>query len=392
MKHYLLVDVAGIGSDDALAIDGATISWVGRLENLPETYRDWPKVSVGHAAVLPGLIDCHTHLVFAGTRSHEYVQRADGASYLEIMQAGGGILSTVQKVRGASEESLIELALPRLRAMLRHGVTLADVKSGYGLDVENELKMLRVIKKLNELQPVELVPCFLGAHTIAPEYASDPDGYVDLLTQELLPEVARHNLAHSCDVFVEKGAFSLAQAERILTCARDLGFVLKMHAEQLTRQGSVALAARLGVKSVSHLEQTTPADLKMLSEHGIVAELLPLAQTYLGMEHTFNARGYMDLGGRVAVATDYNPGTAMCSNLQWAMRLAVSVSHLTCQEALDAVTLHAASALDKSNVGALSAGMQADLCVLKNSVADLFYDWDHNPVDFVIKKGQVIRS
>lgn len=335
--------------------------------------------------LLPGFVDCHTHLVFSGSRAHEFEMRSHGATYAEIMQAGGGIRSTMKATREASKQELIDLALPRLERMLARGVTTVEVKTGYGLSLESELKMLEVIAELEKLQPVELSPTFLGAHAFLD---SNQEAYVEHIINDMLPAVKQQNIAETCDVFIENGAFSVKQARRILEKALELGLYIRVHAEQLSHSGGALLAAELKAISASHLEYATLEDARALANAAVIAELLPTAQEFLGMKQLASGRMLTDAGVRVAVATDFNPGSAMCDDLQLAARLSITRGGLTCEEALLGITRYAALALGRDNIGTLEVGAQADFCLLLTSNwIDLFYDWSKNPIEIIFKKG-----
>ena len=327
--------------------------------------------------LLPGFIDCHTHLVFAGNRAHEFELRSKGASYSEIMAAGGGIRNTMQATRQASKQELIDLSLPRLARMRSRGVSTVEIKTGYGLSLESELKMLEVIAELRTLQPVELEATFLGAHAVPPEF--DADSYVKHVIKDMLPAVKSQNIAKHCDVFVEKGAFSVSQARQIFEKAQDLGLRVRIHAEQLSHSGGAKLAAELGALSASHLEYATQEDAKAMAEAGVVAELLPIAQEFLGVTQMASGRMLADQGVKVAVATDCNPGSAMCDDLLLAARLAVTRGGLSCEEALKGITAHAALALGRKDIGVIEPGAKAHWCLLDTSNwVDLFYDWSNS--------------
>lgn len=370
--------------------DDGRFSYVGPSANAPAYDEDTPVLDAKGNAALPGLIDCHTHLVFAGSRAHEFALRSRGATYAEIMKAGGGIVSTMRAVREASEDELVALAKVHLSRMLARGVTLVEAKSGYGLSLEDELKQLRVMKRLSREQPVEVSPTFLGAHALPPEYAGRREAYVDLVCEEMLPAVIEESLAVSCDIFVESGAFSVDDGRRVLTRAKDLGLGIRIHAEQLSHSGGAKLAAELGCLSAGHLEHVSDDDIRALAEAGVVAEVLSLAQVFLGMEQRIPGRKLADAGVPVAVATDLNPGTANSSDLHLAAGLAVTMCGLSADEALLGITKNAARALGRDDVGTVEVGKRADLCVLDTPTAyDLVYEWGQNHVVQVVARGVV---
>lgn len=378
----------GLINDAAVLIENGTIFWLGPLADLPKNISFSQSIDANKAIVVPGFIDCHTHLIFAADRCHEFYLRSWGKSYGEILQAGGGIVSTMQAVRASSIDELILLARPRLQRMLERGVCTIEAKSGYGLSTVDEIKMLEALKRLNSEGPVSIEATFLGAHALPPEYGGKRDFYVDVLVNEMLPAVKAHGFARFCDVFVEEGAFSVADGRRILSAAQKYDLLPRVHAEQLTHQGAAALACEVGALSASHLEHINADDIELLAKNKVVAEVLPIAQEYLGMKKLAPARELCDAGVAVAVATDFNPGSAMCDDLLLAARLAVTRCALTCEEALQAITINAAKALGRDNIGHLSVGSKADLCFLDcASVWHLLYDWSINPVSMVIKDG-----
>lgn len=368
-------------------VDGA-ISYAGPARQLEGA---WALAEIRDArggAVLPGLIDCHTHLLFAGSRAEEFALRSKGASYAEIMAAGGGIRNTMNAVRAADVPTLVSICRPRLDYMLRHGVTTVEVKSGYGLSVDDELKSLEAIRQLNDESALDIYATCLAAHAIPPEFENDSDRYTDVVCAEILPEAHRRGLAHGCDVFVEQGAFTVEQGRRVLMTAKDLGLDLHIHAEQLSSFGGAKLAAELGVLSAGHLEFCGPDDIQALARAGVVAEVLTSAQVFLGMEQRIPGRALADAGVTVAVATDYNPGSANIANLHLAAGLAITMSGLTAEEALLGVTKNAARALGLRDRGVLIAGAKADICVLDTpSPFDLVYEWGQNHVAHVMKDG-----
>jgi imidazolonepropionase len=379
----------GIIQNAAVIIDGNYIVWVGEEACVP--YAVLNTLDCLGGAVIPGLVDCHTHLVFAGSRSDEFVLRAQGATYQEIMYAGGGILNTMHATRWASKEELIALALPRLSRMLSYGVTSIEAKTGYGLSLLDELKMLEVMDALNQLQPISICPTFLGAHAIPPEYADCPDSYVDHLVDEMIPQIKLQGIARFCDVFVESGAFNGEQGLRILSAAKTAGLSCKVHADQLSHSGGARLAAQVAAVSASHLEYATDDDKKALAESHVIAEILPTSQEFLGLPKMVSARSLIESGLKVAVATDFNPGSAMCDNLHWAARFSVTRCGLSCEEALLGITLHAANSVGCDDVGKIQIGKKADFCILSTSNPwDLFYDWSLNPIRTVFKNGQEV--
>lgn len=382
----------GIVADACVLVDDdGRFSYVGSAAEAPAFDDDTPVLDAKGKAALPGLIDCHTHLIFAGSRAEEFAMRSRGASYAEIMAAGGGILNTMNAVRAASEEQLIELALPRLVRMLRRGVTLVEAKSGYGLTVEDELKSLRAMRALSRRQPVEVSATFLGAHAVPPEFRDRREAYVALVCDEMLPAVVDEDLAVACDIFVERGAFTLEDGRRVLTKAKDLGLDVRIHAEQLSRSGGAQLAAELGCTSAGHLEHASDDDIAALAGAGVVAEVLALAQVFLGMEQRIPGRKLADAGVPVAVATDLNPGSANSADLHLAAGLAITMCGLTADEALLGITKNAARALGRDDVGTVQVGKRADLCVLDTTTAyDLVYEWGENHVRSVIAQGHIV--
>jgi imidazolonepropionase len=377
----------------ALVAEDDRISWVGPTTELPPLAADAEVIDATGKTVLPGFIDSHTHLIFAGARADEFEQRLQGKSYQEITEQGGGINATVRRVRAASKAELKALARPRLDRLLRFGVTTVEVKSGYGLTLADELKCLEAVAELNTEGPPELVPTFLGAHAVPPEWQGKRDAYVSLLIDEMLPEVARSRLAEFCDVFCETGVFSLAETDRILTRARDLGLGLKLHADELTPLGGAELAVRLGAVSADHLLRVTPAGVDALAGSATVATLLPGTAFFLGLPYA-PARHLIDGGAAVALASDCNPGTCPTENLPLVGAMACTQMRMLPAEAVTALTLNAAAALGRSDrVGSLEVGKQADLIVC--AVPDyrhLFYHFGVNHVEQVIKRGRLVHA
>ncbi len=385
-------DELAVIKDAAMLIDSEKIYWLGPNHELPEQKVN-ESFDVDDKVVMPGLIDCHTHLVFAGNRAGEFAMRARGESYLNIMKAGGGILNTMRATRRASKQELIDLAMPRLEQMLKLGVTTIEAKSGYGLNLKDELKILEVSKILNQNQPIDIEATFLGAHAIPPEYADNKSDYVKLIIDQMLPAVVKQKLAKFCDIFIEEGAFDVEDAARIFKQAKNLGLECRVHAEQLSHQGGAYLAAELGAVSASHLEFINDADIKVIAQKDIVAEILPLAQEYLGVADLPPTKELIIAGAKVCVASDFNPGSAMCNDLQLALCLAVVRNGLTCEQALLGATKNAAFSLKRNDIGQLKVGALADFCVLDtNNLWELFSDWSKNSVSTVFKRGLSVCS
>ncbi|HET8649301.1 MAG TPA: imidazolonepropionase, partial [Gemmatimonadales bacterium] len=310
-----------------------------------------------------GLVDCHTHLAFAGWRADEFAEGALGKSYLEIARRGGGIASTMRATRAATAAELVHLSARRLDEMLMLGVTTVEAKSGYGLDAESELKILEVYRTLERIRPARIVPTFLGAHTIPPEYRDRRNEYIALLL-ELIPQIAERGLARCCDVFVEESAFSIDEARQVLLAGRAAGLLPKLHADQLTAGGGAELAAEVGAVSADHLECASNAGIDAMAAAGVVAVSLPIASLYL-RQSPMPARRFIDRGVPVAVATDFNPGSAPSSHLPLAMTLACTLQRMTPAEALKGATLYAARAVGmESQVGSLEPGKAADFAVI----------------------------
>jgi imidazolonepropionase len=348
----------------ALVWDEKEVVWVGPERELPAAYGTAERVDAGGRLVIPGLIDCHTHLAFGGWRADEFEQRIRGRSYLEIAQAGGGIASTVRQTRKATEQQLVERAGQFLEGMLALGVTTVECKSGYGLNEEAELKLLRVYRRLAQEQPVRLVPTFLGAHAVPAEFEDNRAAYVDLLVNRLIPAVARERLAACCDVFVEESAFSVNEARRILRAGQEAGLAAKLHADQLTDGGGAELAAELGARSADHLEHISEAGVLAMAQAGVVAVSLPLASLFLA-QSPMPARRLIQAGVPVAVATDFNPGTAPSYHLPLALMLACTLQRMTPAESLKGATIYAARAVGlERSLGSLEPGKAADFALL----------------------------
>jgi imidazolonepropionase len=381
-----------LASGALLAREG-TIEWVGPTAKLPPHPPDALVINAGGRAVLPGLIDSHTHLLAAGTREDEFEQRLAGATYQQIAEHGGGINATVSHVRHAGKEDLKRLARRRLARLLSFGVTTVEVKSGYGLTTADEVKCLEAVAELNAEGPLELVPTFLGAHAVPPEFRADREGYLRLLTGEMLPEVARRGLAEFCDVFCETGVFSVAESEGILQTALDLGLQVKVHADELSPLGGAELAARLGAASADHLLCVTDAGIEALAAAGTVATLLPGTAFFLGVPYA-PARRLIERGLAVALASDCNPGTCPTENLPLIGTMACTQMRMLPGEAVTALTLNAAAALNRSDrLGALSPGRQADLVICDvPDFRQILYHFGVSHVWRVIKRGRVVYT
>ncbi|MGA9573748.1 MAG: imidazolonepropionase [Lysobacterales bacterium] len=380
---------AGLIDNAALAFVEDKISWVGRESQLPDSYNDQEVIDCGQRLVIPGMIDCHTHLCFGGWRGNEFEMRLQNRSYQEIAAAGGGIRSTVAATRASPTGQLIEKALHALGGMLDLGVTTVECKSGYGLEYSTEIKQLEVYRQLNDLQPVELVPTFLGAHMIPDEFQQDREAYIRLLCGRLIPEVSDRGLARFCDVFVETGAFTLDEARAILDAARLAGLGLKVHADQLSNGGGAQLAASMGAVSAEHLEYADANGIQALAEAGTVAVSLPLASLYLN-ERYLPARQMLAAGVRVAIATDFNPGSAPSYHLPLAMTLACLNQQMTPQEVIKGVTSVAARAISAGQrVGSLLPGYDADITIIDApSLSHWLYHFRANACHGVIKTGR----
>lgn len=337
--------------------------------------------------VTPGLVDAHTHLVFGGSRERELGMKLRGASYMEIHQEGG-IKSTVKATREADEKILADKAMATLRNMLLHGTTTAEAKSGYGLDLETELRVLRVMRDLNDAQAITLVPTYMGAHDVPPEF-KNADQYIDYMLKEVMPIVQEENLAEFCDIFCEKGIFELDETERYGKAAMEMGFKLKVHADEIEPMGGAGLAADLGATSAEHLMAISDEDIEKLAQSGTVAVLLPATTFFLMAEGFAPARKMLEAGVHVAIASDYNPGSSPCENLQMAMSMACFQMKLTPVEILKAVTLEGARAIGREEeIGSLEVGKKADLVIFDAANPDyLLYHFGVNAVLDVIKEG-----
>jgi imidazolonepropionase len=387
----------GIIRDGAVLIRDGAIAAVGtrsEIESLLES-RSVEKVDVGGRVVLPGFVDSHTHLIHAASRADEYELKIAGASYEEIARKGGGILNSVKKLRAATGESLKKRAHAALREFAAHGTTTLEAKSGYGLDVASELKILRLHRELNLEQPLEIVSTFLGAHVVPAEYRNKPGGterYVALLSDTLIPEVAEEKLAEFCDVFCDRGAFSRKDSKKILDAGMKNGLLPRIHAEQLARTGAAQLAVQLEAASCDHLEQASRADIRALAKSNTVATLLPGCDFHLGLKKYAPARELIEAGAIVGLATDYNPGTSPTISVSMILSLACTQLRMTPAEAITATTINAAYSLRReTQIGSLEPGKQADIAVFDvNDYREIPYYFGVNKCWMTLKKGQAI--
>ncbi|MDT2075192.1 MAG: imidazolonepropionase [Planktomarina sp.] len=383
-------DRFGIIADGTIVLDGARIAWVGVSADLPKIYSDQKKEDLGGRLVTPSLIDCHTHVVFGGNRAVEFELRLNGASYEEVAQAGGGILSTVAATRAASEDALLADALTRVDAMIAEGVTLIEVKSGYGLDCATELKMLRVARQIANVRPIELRTSFLGAHTVPFEYKGDADTYIDDVCIPTLRLAHAEGLVDAVDGFCEGIAFNTKQIARIFSVAKKLGLPVKLHSEQLSNSGGAQLAAKYGALSADHVEYATDLDAKALAVAGTVAVVLPGAYYTLRESQAPPIQAFRDHGVRMALATDCNPGSSPLTSALLTMNMACTLFRMTPLEALLGMTAHAAKALGELNRGRIIASAPADLCVWDvEHPAELSYRIGFNPLHQRIFKGSL---
>lgn len=374
-----------------LAIKGDKIIGVGTGE-VPTSFIhfDTKFVKIGKKVVSPGLVDSHTHLVHGGSREHEFSMKIQGVPYLEILAAGGGILSTLKATREASLEELIEKTKKSLRYMLELGVTTVEAKSGYGLSLEQEIKQLEATKLLNYLQPISLVSTFMAAHATPPEFKGRTGDYVEEVIK-MLPEIKKRNLAEFCDVFCEEGVFSVEDSRRILTKAKELGFQLKIHADEVVSLGGVELAGELQAVTAEHLMVITEEGIQALKRGRVIADLLPATSFNLRHEYA-PARKILDAGVQVALSTDYNPGSCPSENLQFVMQIGAAHLKMTTEEVFKAVTINGAKALCREKeIGSLEVGKQADIAVFDVPNAEyMLYHFGVNHTDSVYKAGKLV--
>lgn len=380
----------GLIADGAIALQGDRIAWVGPRGEVPTAFRSAPRHDMGGRLVTPGLIDCHTHVVFGGNRAAEFEQRLNGASYEEVARAGGGIVSTVAATRAADDQNLLRDALRRVDALIAEGVTVIEVKSGYGLDQNTELKMLRVARQIAAERPVEIRTTFLGAHAVPPEYQGDPDAYIDDICIPTLRAAHAAGLVDAVDGFCEGIAFDTDQIRRVFDVAVELGLPVKLHAEQLSHMGGTQLAAEYRALSADHVEYATVSDAKALARTGTVATVLPGAFYTLRETQTPPIQAFRDHGVPIALATDCNPGSSPVTSPLLTMNMACTLFRMTPLEALLGLTAHAARALGMDDRGRIAPGYGADLCVWDvGHPAELSYRIGFNSLHTRITKGQL---
>jgi imidazolonepropionase len=385
--------------DGALLVRDGLIAAVGtrvEVEALPEA-RAVEKLDLGGRVTLPGFVDSHTHLIHAASRAEEYELKIAGASYEEIARKGGGILNSVKKLRAATAEALKKRAAAALKQFAAYGTTTVEAKSGYGLDVASELKILRLHKELSAEQPLEIVSTFLGAHAVPAEHRGKTGGaerYIQLIEQNMLPEIGENRLAEFCDVFCDRGAFSVAQSKRVLQAGRQWGLAPRLHAEQLSRTGGARLAILMRAASCDHLEHVNKSDIQALGKSETVATLLPGCDFHLGLKRYAPARALIEAGAIVALATDYNPGTSPTVSMPMILSLACTQLRMTPAEAITAATINAAYSLRREkSIGSLEVGKQADIAVFE--VADyreIPYYFGVNRCWMTVKRGRVIHA
>lgn len=389
-------DALSLIENGAVAVSGTTIAWVGLQKQLPDRLRTASQniVDCKNGWILPGFVDCHTHLVWGGSRSHEFEMRLKGATYEEISKMGGGIFSTVQATRNATADELFMTASKRLAALSGQGITTLEIKSGYGLNLETELKLLEVIRRLANASPLHIEPTFLGAHALPREFAGNPDGYIDLVTRTMLPEVKAQGLATAVDVFCERIAFTPAQTRKVFEAAARLGFKIKLHAEQLSDSGGAALAAEFNALSCDHLEYLSLSGAEEMARHHATAVLLPGAFYFLKETRKPPIKLFRDLNIPMAVSTDLNPGSSPVHSMTLILNMACMLFDMTCEEALLGATLHGAKALglDPSK-GSIEAGKDADLVVWDiDRPEDLCYLAGLTPITMIMTKGSIVHT
>ena len=384
----------GEGEEACIVVQQGRVAWVGPQQALPPAYASLPRHDGQGMLATPGLVDCHTHLVYGGERANEFAMRLGGASYEEVARAGGGIVSSVRATREASEDELFAQALPRLQQLLDEGVCAIEIKSGYGLALEHERKQLRVARRLGQALGVTVRTTFLGAHALPPEYAGRSQDYIDLVAGTMLPALAAEGLVDAVDVFCERIAFSLAETEQVFQAARRLGLPVKLHAEQLSNMEGAALAARYGALSCDHIEHLSETGIAAMRGAGSVAVLLPGAYYTLRDTHMPPIAGLRAAGVPMAVSTDHNPGTSPCLSLLLMANMACTLFRLTVPEALAGITRHAARALGlQDEHGLIAAGRPAHFVLWPvRHAAELAYWFGSKPDCTIVRQGRIVRT
>lgn len=384
---------AGIIENGYVVIENHIIKEVGSGEGYLRHVKEGDTLLDGfNKTVTPGLIDCHTHVVYSGSRENELSLKLKNISYIDILKQGGGILSTVKKTREASFKKLVEESRKRLDLMLLHGTTTVESKSGYGLNLKDEIKMLEVNKKLNELHPIDVVSTFMGAHAVPEEFKDDRSLYIDLIVNHMIPYISKNSLAEFADCFCEEGVFTIEESRKILRCALDHGLKVKLHADEIKPIGGSELAAELGAVSAEHLVGASEEGIKALSERGIVAVLLPATSFYLMLNKFADARKMIEFGVPIALSTDCNPGTSPTESLQTIMTFACFGMRLLPEEIINAMTINAACALNREKeIGSIEAGKKADIVIFDSpNLNYLIYHFGVNAVQSVIKNGKFV--
>lgn len=388
----------GLIENGAVAVSDGKIVAVGKSDAILCEFESEMMIDANGKVVSPGFVECHTHIVFAGNRLNEFELKIKGADYLEILQKGGGIISTVRQTREASLQDLIEQSRKRLKKMLALGITTAEVKTGYGLDTETELKMLEAIFELDNTHEIDLIPTFLPAHAVPPEFKEKSDDYVDLVCNEMLPkakEIINYQLSiinYFVDVFCERNAFNLEQSRKVLETAKSLGFKLKAHVDEFTNLGGARMAIELGATSIDHLDAISDEEIELLAESETIGVVTPTVNFNFGSHEFANARKLIDSGCAVALSTDYNPGSAPCPSLPNAMAIACRYQKLPPSEVFNAATINAACAIGLGDkVGSLEIGKQADILIFDTKdFREIAYEFGGNSVEKVIKKGKTV--
>jgi imidazolonepropionase len=382
----------GIIENAAVVIQKGRISWLGKMSMMKKSYEGIDEFDCAGKVVMPGFVDSHTHLVFGGSREDEFAMRSAGATYQDIAEKGEGILNTVTKTREVSKKDLKKSARKYLHSILKQGTTTIEIKSGYGLDMDSEIKMIETIKELQEEEIVNVVSTFIGAHAVPPEYKGKTDEYVKLVCERMIPYIGERKLADFCDVFCEKGYFSIEDSEKILTVGKEYGMLPKMHAEELTPFGGAELAGRVGAVSADHLEHITDSGIQALKQGGVVACLLPGVSFFLNHQYA-PARKLIDSGVPVAIATDFNPGSCMSYSMPLMMTIACTHMKMSPEEVIAASTINGAAALNLANeIGSIDVGKRGDLLILDiPNYKFLPYHFGENHVYRVVKNGVLLE-